>query len=68
MNTDKAQNRRNFLKKSMTGIIGAAIVPATLKNSSFTPTAEKKKQKIIYRTLGNIPEKIWPTPRMVQDQ
>lgn len=44
--------RRNFLKKGMTGLAGAAVAPALLKGHA--PESDKKKKgKLIWRKLGN---------------
>ncbi len=46
-------SRRNFLKKGVTGLAGAAFLPAVLSERSIAQ-AEKtgKKRHLIYRTLG----------------
>lgn len=43
-------NRRDFLKKGILGITGAAVLPTIIKGDNKTPVERKKK--IIYRTLG----------------
>jgi len=49
MKNKKAQNRRKFLKQSMTGIAGAMIIPASAKSSIQSNLQEKKKKKIVYQ-------------------
>ncbi len=46
-------NRRNFIKKSATGLAGVAFLPSLIKGEEESKAEEsKKKRKIIYRTLG----------------
>ncbi|MCP4156325.1 MAG: hypothetical protein GY757_51910 [bacterium] len=48
-------NRRNFIKKGVTGLAGAAVLPSVLKAKDETPKskpAQSKKRKFIYRALG----------------
>lgn len=47
------KNRRDFLKQTMAGIAGAAMLPSlnTSKPPESIPSDQKKK-KIVYRTLG----------------
>ena len=58
MKNKKTQNRRKFLKQSMTGIAGAMIIPASARSSIQSNLHEKKERKIIYRTLGKTGIKI----------
>ena len=46
---NNAHSRREFLKKGMTGITGAALLPSFCKGNV---TVNESKKKIIYRTLG----------------
>jgi hypothetical protein len=53
----KKQSRRSFIKKSVSGLAGAVLLPSVLQGDSpqQSPPAESaaaKKGKIIYRTLG----------------
>jgi predicted aldo/keto reductase-like oxidoreductase len=50
---DKPSGRRSFLKKSMTGLVGAAFLPSLLKSKERNVlTQTGKKRKFIYRPLG----------------
>jgi hypothetical protein len=57
---DLQKSRRNFIKKGITGLAGAVVLPSALKGENGTqttpnPPASKSglKRKLIYRTLGN---------------
>lgn len=58
MKNKKTQNRRKFLKQSMTGMAAAMIIPASAKSSIQSNAQEKKGKKIVYRTLGKTGLKI----------
>ncbi len=58
MKNKKTQNRRKFLKQSMTGIAGATIIPASAKSTIQSNLQEQKEKKIVYRTLGKTGIKI----------
>jgi predicted aldo/keto reductase-like oxidoreductase len=47
-------SRRDFLKKGVTGLAGAAILPTVLSAESRaeTPSPTPDKKKLVYRTLG----------------
>ncbi len=47
MKAKDKNNRRNFLKVTAAGLVGASLMPATTVEAK-----NKKKPKIIYRTLG----------------
>jgi len=50
---DKPSGRRSFIKKSMTGLMGAAFLPSFLKSRERNVlTQSGKKRKFIYRPLG----------------
>ncbi|MCP5105676.1 MAG: oxidoreductase [bacterium] len=49
-------SRREFIKKSIAGIAGAAILPPSLKAAGKKiPESTQKKPAFIYRKLGNTP-------------
>lgn len=50
----KSNSRRDFIKKSLTGITAAAIAPSLIKSE----VKKAKKGKLIYRTLGKTGMKI----------
>ena len=52
---NNTHNRREFLKKGMTGITGAVLLPSLCKGN---PTIKEAKKKTIYRTLGRTGIKI----------
>ncbi len=55
-NANQKQSRRSFIKKGVSGLAGAVILPSALKgNPRQSPTEEGKTTspgKIVYRTLG----------------
>lgn len=54
--TNFTQSRRNFLKKGIAGIAGAALLPPLMNGETTSPLPNKpqniKNPKMIYRTLG----------------
>ncbi|HLP62486.1 MAG TPA: hypothetical protein VK186_26845, partial [Candidatus Deferrimicrobium sp.] len=57
---DLQKSRRNFIKKGITGLAGAVVLPSALKGENGTPTTpnpppakSEPKRKLIYRVLGN---------------
>jgi predicted aldo/keto reductase-like oxidoreductase len=49
------KSRRHFIKKSVAGLAGVAILPSVMKGDTKEKTLEaalKRKTKMIYRTLG----------------
>lgn len=50
-NQPSANGRRNFLKSSIAGLAGAAVLPSMLKADDKTQ-AKQGKQKLVFRTLG----------------
>ncbi len=44
------ESRRGFIKTGLAGLAGAALIPSMLKAEE--KSAEEKKKKLIYRTLG----------------
>jgi len=48
---NNSKSRRKFLKSTLSGLAGVAVLPAVLSESARAET-EKKKQKIIKRKLG----------------
>ena len=46
------QNRRQFIRKGLAGLSGAAIVPLSVKQGVAATNSEEKEKKFIYRTLG----------------
>ena len=49
-NRKTAQSRRDFIKKGVTGVAGAAIIPSLIEKNRISKTLQPKK--IITRTLG----------------
>lgn len=50
---ETTNSRRNFIKKGVAGLAGAAVIPTVLKGDAATPPQKDvKKPKMIYRTLG----------------
>lgn len=47
-------NRRDFLKKGVTGLAGMAVLPSVLSGEAHAQEAEKavKEKKMVHRTLG----------------
>ena len=45
-------NRRNFLKKGITGIVGAACLPKTFKANTLLIQEAKENKEFVYRTVG----------------
>jgi len=46
------QNRRQFIRKGLVGLSGAAIVPLSVKPGDAKEAPDRKERKFIYRTLG----------------
>jgi len=52
-NNEIKKGRRDFIKKGMTGLAGAAIVPSLLTGERTDSEIPRNERKFIYRTLGN---------------
>jgi predicted aldo/keto reductase-like oxidoreductase len=46
------QNRRQFIRKGLSGLSGAAILPLTVNRKATEAAKTEKDRKVIYRTLG----------------
>jgi predicted aldo/keto reductase-like oxidoreductase len=51
-NNIKNRSRRSFIKKGITGLAGAVLVPSAIKKGRKPSNLQKENKKFIYRTLG----------------